>query len=154
MDHSVSVIGMKGDAQFKEIIDHFTSKGGDCVLLNPLYVYGEKHILSAVMHAERSWDNGTHRAKSFLSEVIMYISGERQVSKALKKMKPVSNEMVAVLFDIADPGIDEIGMVRDDSLIAGTPEKAEAMGLDTMGLDIDCEQLALELVAMLDTEKV
>ena len=106
------------------------------------------------MHAERSWNNGTHRAKSFLSEVIMYISGERQVSKALKKMKPVSDEMVAVLIDIADPGIEEIGMVRDDSLIAGNPEKAEAMGLDTMGLDISCEQLALELVAMLDTEKV
>ena len=33
------------------------------------------------------------------------------------------------------------------------PEKAEAMGLDTHGLDVTYDELALELVAMLDVEK-
>jgi KEOPS complex subunit Cgi121 len=61
--------------------------------------------------------------------------------------------MVAVLFDIDDPKLDEIGLVRDDSIVAGTPEKAAAMGLDAFGQDVDFEELALESVAMLDIEK-
>ena len=73
----------------------------------------------------------------------------------LKKMRPVSDSepRVAVLFDIDDPRLEDIGLVRDDSIVGGTPEKAEAMGLDTHGLDVTYDELALELVAMLDVEK-
>ena len=86
----------------------------------------------------------------------MYIAGERQAGRALKKMRPVSDSgpRVAVLFDIDDPKLDLIGLERDDSIVDGSPEKAEAMGLDAHGLDISYNQLALELVAMLDVEKV
>ena len=153
MEHRVTVIGVRGNCPFNEAVEHFTSKGGEVVLLNPLYVYGEKHVLSAVMHAERAFANGSHRSKTILTETIMYVSGERQVSKALRIMRPPSDAAVAVLFDIDDPELERIGLERDDSLMDGTPEKAKAMGLDTMGLDVDFEQLALERVAMLDIEK-
>ncbi len=155
MEHRITVIGVTGDCPFDRAVEHFTSMGGEVILLNPLYVYGERHILSAVMHAERAFANGTHRSKTLLTETIMYIAGERQASKALKKVRPVSDSgpRVAVLFDIDDPKLDEIGLVRDDSIIAGTPEKAAAMGLDAFGQDVDFEELALESVAMLDIEK-
>lgn len=153
MEHRVTVIGVRGNCPFDKAVEHFTSKGGEVVLLNPLYVYGEKHVLSAVMHAERAFANGSHRSKTILTETIMYVSGERQVSKALRIMRPPPDAAVAVLFDIDDPELERIGLERDDSLMDGTPEKAKAMGLDTMGLDVDFEQLALERVAMLDIEK-
>ena len=155
MEHRITVIGVTGDCPFDRAVEHFTSMGGEVILLNPLYVYGERHVLSAVMHAERAFANGTHRSKTLLTETIMYIAGERQASKALKKVRPVSDSgpRVAVLFDIDDPKLDEIGLVRDDSIIAGTPEKAAAMGLDAFGQDVDFEELALESVAMLDIEK-
>ncbi len=155
MEHRITVIGVTGDCPFDRAVEHFTSMGGEVILLNPLYVYGERHILSAVMHAERAFANGTHRSKTLLTETIMYIAGERQASKALKKVRPVSDSgpRVAVLFDIDDPKLDEIGLVRDDSIVAGTPEKAAAMGLDAFGQDVDFEELALESVAMLDIEK-
>ena len=155
MEHRITVIGVTGDCPFDRAVEHFTSMGGEVILLNPLYVYGERHILSAVMHAERAFANGTHRSKTLLTETIMYIAGERQASKALKKVRPVSDSgpRVAVLFDIDDPKLDEIGLVRDDSIIAGAPEKAAAMGLDAFGQDVDFEELALESVAMLDIEK-
>ena len=155
MEHRITVIGVTGDCPFDKAVEHFTSMGGEVILLNPLYVYGERHILSAVMHAERAFANGTHRSKTLLTETIMYIAGERQASKALKKVRPESDSgpRVAVLFDIGDPKLDEIDLVRDDSIVAGTPEKAAAMGLDAFGHDVDFEELALESVAMLDIEK-
>ena len=155
MEHRITVIGVTGDCPFDRAVEHFTSMGGEVILLNPLYVYGERHVLSAVMHAERAFANGTHRSKTLLTETIMYIAGERQASKALKKVRPVSDSgpRVAVLFDIDDPKLDAIGLVRDDSIVAGTPEKAAAMGLDAFGQDVDFEELALESVAMLDIEK-
>lgn len=156
MEHRVAVIGTRGSCTFEKTVGHFTSMGGDVILLDPMYVYGEKHVLSAVEHAERAFREGTQRSKTFLTEVIMYISGERQASKALKKMRPKSDSgpMVAVLFDIDSPRLEEIGLTEDDSVVEGTPEKAATMGLDKHGLDIDFEELALELVAMLDIEKV
>lgn len=156
MEHRVTVIGVRGDCPFKRAVDHFTSLGGEVILLNPLYVYGRNHVLSAVEHAERAFRNGTHRSKTFLTETIMYVAGERQAGRALKKMRPVSDSepRVAVLFSIDDPQLEEIGLERDDSVVDGTPEKAKAMGLDTHGLDVTFDELALELVAMLDVEKV
>ena len=155
MEHRITVIGVTGDCPFDRAVEHFTSMGGEVILLNPLYVYGERHVLSAVMHAERAFANGTHRSKTLLTETIMYIAGERQASRALKKMRPVSDSgpRVAVLFDIDDPKLEEIGLVRDDSIVKGTPEKAAAMGLYAFGQDVDYEELALESVAMLDIEK-
>ena len=78
MEHRVSVMGVRGDCPFDRVVEYITSLGGEVILLNPLYVYGENHILSAVMHAERAFANGTNRSKTFLTETIMYIAGERE----------------------------------------------------------------------------
>ena len=154
MEHRVTVLGVTGDCPFEKAVGHFTSMGGEVILLNPLYVYGKDHVLSAVEHAERAFRNGTRRSKTFLTETIMYIAGERQAGRALRKMRASdSGPKVAVLFDIDDLRLDEIGLTRDDSIVEGTPEKAEAMGLDRHGLDVTYDELALELVAMLDVEK-
>ena len=156
MENKVSIIGTRGACPFNKAVEHFTSKGGDVIILNPLYVYCEEQVLSAVEHAERAFRNGTNRSKTLLTEIIMYISGERQASKALRKVRPAegAEESILVLLNIDDPELESIGLVEDATILESNDEKAKALGLDTKGMDVDLRALAMELVAMLDVEKV
>ena len=156
MENKVSIIGTRGICPFNRAVEHFTSKGGDVIILNPLYVYCEEQVLSAVEHAERAFRNGTNRSKTILTEIIMYISGERQASKALRKVRPAegAEESILVLLNIDDPELESIGLVEDATILESNDEKAKALGLDTKGMDVDLRALAMELVAMLDVEQV
>lgn len=150
----LQVIGLRGDAQFSDIVDHFLSLGGDVVLMDPKYVYCKEQVISAVEHAERAFRHGTNRSKTMLTEIIMYTAGERQISAALGKMKQKNGKngyVAAVLGIKGDLALGKLGMVRDDSLLKGTPEKAKAMGLKDNGIPYIDQ--ALELVALLDIAK-
>jgi len=148
------VIGMRGGSDFDSIVGHFTGLGGEVILFDPDMVAGRDHILSAAMHAERSFSEGTNRSKTLLTEIILYAAWERQISKAVSKMKPKAgrNEYVALLIDIKDPELDSIGMVRDDSLIDATDAKAEKLGL--LKGSVSYEDQAVENVAMVELLKV
>ena len=151
---SVQVIGIKGGASFGDIVKHFTGLGGDVVLLDPNMVCGRDHVLSAVMHAERAMENGTNRSKTLLTETILYAAGDRQIGRAMEKMKPKEGKdgMVAVLFGIGDPHLDRIGMVRCDEIMEASPEKARNLGADLFD-GISCEDAVLEHVAATDLLK-
>jgi len=144
---------MRGDVPFDEMVNHFTSMGGDVVLMDPDMVAGKDHILSAATHAERAFAEGTNRSKTVLTEIILYAAWERQISKALAKMKPKEgrNEYVALLIDIDDPRLDDIGMTRDDSLIDATDLKAERLGLKKGA--VSYEDQAIENVALVELLK-
>lgn len=147
------VIGIRGPAPFGDIVSHFTSIGGDVVLLDPDMVAGRDHALSAAIHAERAFREGTNRSKTLPTEIILYCAWERQIGKAMARMRPKENrdEYVAVLMDVDDPRLDEIGMVRDDSLAEVTPEKADMLGLGK-GL-LSPEDEAVENVAIVELLK-
>ena len=149
----LQVIGMHGNATFEQMVGHFTSMGGDCVLVDPDMVVGRDHLLSAAEHAERAFREGTNRSKTVLTEIILYSAWERQIGKAMTKMKPKEgrNDYVALLIDIDDPRLEEIGMIRDDSLFEATPEKAERLGLIVGSLSF--EDQAVENVAMVELLK-
>jgi len=151
---NVQVIGIKGDLGFDDIVRHFTELGGDVVLLDPDMVCGRDHILSAVLHAERALRNGTNRSKTLLTETILYAAGERQIGRAMEKMRPKNGKdtMVAVLFGIDDPCLDRIKMVRCDEITEASPEKARNLGADLFD-GISCEDAVLEHVAMTDLLK-
>ncbi len=148
------VIGMRGDTSFDDIVSHFTSKGGEVVLMDPDMVVGKDHIICAANHAKRSFDEGTNRSKTILTEIILYSAWERQISKAIAKMKPKEgrNEYVALLIDIDDPELSKIGMERDDSLMEPTEEKADRLGL--IKGPIPYEDQAIENVAMVELLKI
>ncbi|MDR2866854.1 MAG: hypothetical protein LBV13_05600 [Methanomassiliicoccaceae archaeon] len=150
----VTVIGMRCRLPFNEMIEHFRGLGGDVILMDPAYVCGRDHILSAVMHAERAFANGTNRSKTLLTETILYAAGERQISRALEKMRPknMTDGVAAAVFDVADLRLEMIGAVVDDDILTGTREKAENLGLDMPG-NISAEDLALEMVATVDIQK-
>ena len=155
MVSDVTVIGIRGGASFDDIVGHFTSLGGEVILMDPLQVYGSPMLISAVAHAERAFERNENSSRNILTEIILYASGERQISKALSKMGPKEGceEYVALLLDVeGDLKLDSIGMERDDSIVDGNDSKAEAMGL-TNGLSIPYDDLALERVAMVDILK-
>ena len=148
------VIGMRGPAAFEEIVSHFTSMGGDVVLLDPDMVAGREHALAAATHAERAFAEGTNRSKTLPTEIILYCAWERQIGKAMSKMRPKEgrDEYVAILMDVDDPRLDEIGMTRDDSIVEATEWKAERLGLRSCFLSP--EEQAVENVAMVELQKV
>jgi KEOPS complex subunit Cgi121 len=150
----VQVIGIRGDAVFEDIIRHFTGMGGETILLDPNMVCGKDHILSSVMHAERAFANGTNRSKTILTETILYAAGDRQIGRATEKMRPKSGSkgMVAVLFNIRDPRLEDIGMERCDEIMSASSEKAKNLGADLYD-GISCEDSVLEHVAMVDLLK-
>ena len=148
------LIGIRGPVPFEDLVAHFTSLGGDVVLMDPDMVCGREHVMSTVMHAERAFSNGTNRSKTILTEILLYCAWERQIGKALSKMKPKEgrDEYVALLIDVDDPHLGEIGMVRDDSLYEPTEWKCEKLGLRSCFLP-PVDQ-ALENVAMVDLMKM
>ena len=150
---NVTVIGLRCVRPFDDIVKHFIDLGGDVILMDPDFVCGRDHILSAVMHAERAFASGNNRSKTLLTETIMYAAGERQISKALAKMKPKDGcgEMAAAVFRTTNMRLDAIGAVRDDKILDCTSEKAKNMGLDVT-MAPACE-MALEMVAMMDIQK-
>ena len=72
---------MKDDVPFDDIVSHFTSMEGDGVRMNPGMVAGKDHVLSAARHAERAFSKGTNRSTTLLSEIILYATWERLISK-------------------------------------------------------------------------
>ena len=155
MRAEAEVIGLRGDVSFEDLLGHFTSEGMDAVIMDPMQVYGKEMVLSAVIHAQRAFEQGENSSKSILTEVLLYASGERQISKALTKMRPKEGSreyVVAFIGCGVDPHLEEMGLERDDSIIEGNGEKAERMGL-TNDLGIPYGDLALERVAMVDILK-
>jgi len=151
---NVTVIGIKCGRSFDEIVKHFQELGGDVILMDPEYVCGRDHILSAVMHAERAFEHGTNRSKSLLTETLLYAAGERQISKALAKMRPKDGckEMAAAVFGVVDMELDKIGAVVDDKILKCTKEKLKNLGISASGT-IPLDDLALEMVATVDIQK-
>ena len=145
------VAGLRGGEPFDSLVEHFTSSGGDIVLMEPSFIYGRDMVESAVEHAVRAFDKGQNRSKTLLTEIILYAACERQISKAISKMKPKGTEYVAVILN-ADCELGEMDIERDDGILDGTPERAELMGLKN-DMGIPPEDVALENVAMLDIEK-
>ena len=97
----VQVVGLRGDFSFEDAVEHFTGMGGEVVLFDPSVVCGKDHIVSAVMHADRAFAEGRNRAKTLLTEIVLYAACERQIGKALKKMRPKGDgTMVAAVLGI------------------------------------------------------
>ena len=123
--------------------------------MDPMRICGRDHVISAVMHAERSFEHGTNRSKTLLTEILLYAAGERQISKALSMMKPKGGckEYALALLDQPDDlRLSDIGMERDDTILDANDEKAGIMGFDR-SFGISYEDQALEMVALLDLAK-
>ena len=140
------IFGIKG-VEYEKVKEHL--KGTEAAVMSASKVFGTIHVETAAMHATRSFKNGTNRSKTFVTEFLLYMAGERQISKALSLMTPAGKEdIVAVIFDDAQIP-PELEKKRNDSVIAGNEKKAKIMGLN----GTSCEDLVLEMVAFTDILK-
>src|SRR5687767_12147223 len=57
--------------------------GVTLVVLDADAVYNARHVESAIAHAERAFQSGRNVAKNLSGEIFLYLTGERQVQRAL-----------------------------------------------------------------------
>lgn len=135
--------------------------GVEILLMNADLVFGKDHVESAIEHADRAFKRGTNVATSKMMEVMLYASGERQLSTAIKKLglKKGTTRVVLVVSDSrrVDEVLRDLKISRDDSVLEGRAEKLRAFGLSQKALGSVAKgmvlDLVLERVAFVDTLK-
>ena len=124
-------------------------------------VFGRTHIITSYEHAKRAFDEERNSSRSLAMEVLLYMSGERQISTAIEKMgiKDGTTEFCIVLLGEADIEdlVHDLGLKEDDSVLEGNTSKLEAFGISQREMDtVPVERvfdLVLERVAMVDLLK-
>ncbi len=159
----VSVLGAVGRVDDVDALVSYLQnlKAGSGLILDAEMVCGKDHLLSAANHAIRAFERGDNASGSLAVETLLYASGERQISKALKKMtaKIGSNEVALVLFDVpsADKILEEMHLARDDDVLDASVEKALKFGISSeeiKAVSADMvEDLVLERVAFVGMQK-
>lgn len=73
-------------AFLERTINSANSSGTQILVLRSDMVFGLDHIRSALYHAKRSFSEKRNTSDSLSMESLLYASGERQLSSAVKKM--------------------------------------------------------------------
>ncbi len=124
----------------------------EVVLMDADKVCGMEHLDSAVFHARRAFERKTNASNTLGMEVILYASGERQISKAKKKMglHQDTERVALIVLGPGDADIDtvlrDLGLRRDDTLLDCSAEKGIAFGLDRTEMGTVGDGLLTDLV--------
>lgn len=124
-------------------------------------VFGPDHIVSAAEHALRAFDQARNTCRNLRSEFMLYVSGERQISRAIEVagIRKKTTECAMIIFgpkkDEPDSIIAKMGWKRDDDVIASIGKDISKLGIDER--EAKCTDLAtdlvLERVALVDVMK-
>lgn len=157
-----------------ERVDQISRERGiEIVVVDAGYVCGKDHIVSAYRHAVRAFEEGRNSMKKFSMELLLYISGERQIKNAIRKIgiKDGIENVVFIFMDASDYEnlkgkisegeaskiVEKIGFRIDNDVLKPSREKLRAMGfgdeeIETVSKD-KYSDLILEKVAMVDVIK-
>jgi KEOPS complex subunit Cgi121 len=120
-------------------------------------VFGMYHLRSALYHAKKAMADATNASDSLAMETMLYASGERQLSTAIKKMS-VGNETTEVIIVVLQGHLDPAeGWVELHDVI----EQPSTARLKMFGITEEelhtfegrPEELVLERVAAVDVLK-
>ncbi len=125
-------------------------------------VCGAAHLASALMHARRAHERGRGRARDLKVELMLYLAGDRQISKAIESAGvkrgtkavgvAVEGAHKSALRAAADL-FEALSLERDDAALTGSAAKAKALRAAGYGKDAaEWEGLALEVTAFVDLE--
>lgn len=121
-------------------------------------VFGEDHLASALAHAERASSEGRNASDSIAMETLLYASGERQLSSAIRKMSvgdATERVVVAVVRGRYSPG--EGWRRLGPSEGAPDPSRLKRFGITEKELSTVAQdrrsELVLERVAAVDILK-
>jgi len=141
-----------GKGESNALLRRASELGTEVVLMDADKVCGRGHLESAVFHARRAFERGTNASNTLAMEVILYASGERQISKAKRKMGlHQGTEKVAVVIlgpeeADAETVLEALGLRRDDSLLDCSTAKGLAFGLDPVEISTVGEEMLPDLV--------
>jgi len=134
------------------------SRGSEVLVVDGDMVFGTAHVRSAAMHAAKAIAEGKNSSDSLAMETLLYASGERQLSGAIRKMsvRPETERVVlAVVRGRFSPGegwtrLPEAGPAPDRARLArfGVTETE----MSTVSED-RLTELVLEKVAAVDVIK-
>jgi KEOPS complex subunit Cgi121 len=168
----IEIFGAKGNIQnVDRFLDKITSFGKEKELViqafNADLIYGKEHLISAVKHAKRAFENKTNSTNSLEMEILLYSSGGRQLKLAIPKMGVVSGDSkVAFVFiknkevksdSIIYEFLDHVSLKRDDKVLLGNADTLKKFGIKKNEIQTVAEDkyghLILEKVALVDIIK-
>jgi KEOPS complex subunit Cgi121 len=128
-------------------------------LIDPRIVFNERHLQSAQFHATRAFEQKRESAHSFGAEFLLYLTGQRQVSRALELAGIKKGaEATIIVADGERAGtvlwgvLDKLGWSRDPKGIPENREAVMALGIAAPP-DGALEDAVLEKVALVDVIK-
>jgi tRNA threonylcarbamoyladenosine modification (KEOPS) complex Cgi121 subunit len=94
--------GAKGVMQ--ELLEAAKKSGAEVLIVDGKQVFGREHLASAIFHARKAIAEGRNSSESLAMESLLYASGERQLSSAIKKMSvsDATSSIVVVHLDGRD----------------------------------------------------
>lgn len=169
-DMTVTVMGLSSKKpldlkQMLKTVEKITKEYGmELQLVDASKVFGKEHLELATQKAIRAFEEKRNFGKTLAVEVLLYASGKRQISQAIKFMglKEGIKELGAIVITDQNKKIPQnlpklLGLDKDDEVLAGSDEVLEAFGIGPQarkGVPKDrWGDLVLEKVALLDLEK-
>ena len=122
---------------------------------------GEEHVRFAVEKAIRSFESGKNIANDLAKEIMLYASGSRQITKAVKLGIYKGQNKVVLVAVGETPDLSGFDEIRSEPVLAYNNSKKEAI-METFGItneEIEAAgeekipELVIERVALLDVIK-
>ncbi len=151
----VEVAGARvGEGRAVELLERAAEvaeeEGVTIQLMDARLVCGREHAEVAVEKAVRAQESGRMTSRSLGTEILLYASGETQITQAIEKMgvRDETREVAVVLVgDVDLTGlVSALGLTRDDVVLEATDEKLAAFGLSAEELASADERQAAELI--------
>jgi KEOPS complex subunit Cgi121 len=168
----IKIVGAKGlikdvDVFLKQVMDLSQEQGVAVQVFDADVIFGKKHLVSAFEHAVRAFERKTNSTNSLAMEILLYVSGERQLKLAIPKVGVKNGQRnIAFVFVkdtkiLEDSWIDELlkklSLIRDDTILEGDVDTLRRFGLKERQIKTVTKSkygdLILEKVAMVDIIK-
>jgi KEOPS complex subunit Cgi121 len=163
----LAVVGSRGKApalgRLLDAIDRAEAEHGvRLFVVDGRAVCGPAHLASAVLHAEGAAAAGERRARDEKVEVMLYLTGQRQIEKAIARAGVSKGTRTFAMAARGAPAKAEraldrtmvaLGLARDDTVLSATPAKLKRLlGHAPPAGAEDLEALAMEQTAMFRVE--
>jgi KEOPS complex subunit Cgi121 len=165
----VKIVGAKGNIQnidrFVQNILKLAEKYNITIqALDADVVYGNDHLVSALQHAKRAFEQGRNATNSLAMEILLYASGERQIQKSIQKVGIKTGQRnIAFVFDgnisndLVEKILKTLNISRDDTVLEGSTDTLRRFGITQLEIKTVPESnyghLILERIAMVDVIK-
>ncbi len=123
------------------------------------YVASKEHILSALWHALKSFENQRNISRSLETELLLYLSGQRQIKQAIELMgiQTPSDKAALVIVsteefkNVIDSILSDLNVIRNPAVSLDLTKEKKELIKDTLPLGSNFqsfEDKILQMVAL------